>query len=125
MTLKKEDIIPKKLFNNFLAFVANDETWTEPKKVFTSIKELSSQFPFKKIRIIFYYVFQLERDYGYGTNTLHFPLINSLEVSPCGNRKEVHITLNQTFWEWVIKIREAAGIEIDTGGVRGGLNGVK
>lgn len=103
-TFSKNTIIPKKLFNAFIAHVANDESWKEPKKIFFSQKELS-HFPFsqKKLQQLYLNTIEIKR---YDV-LRRFPAIQEIEKK-AGNkgRKETHITLSKACWDIVKKLKD-------------------
>ena len=104
MSIKKQDThISIVLFNAFLSYVANDESWIEPKKVFTSKKEFS-KFPYKwEVQQLYRKKVELKK----GDRERVFHVIQQIEILPGKNRrKETHLKLSKAFWNLVIKVRK-------------------
>ena len=103
MRIKTQDTyISILLFNAILSYVVYDESWTEPKKVFT--KKEFSKFPYKwEVQQLNKKKVELKKE----DREIVFHVIKQIDILPGKyRRKETQITLSDTFWNLVTKGRK-------------------
>lgn len=105
--IEKENRIPEKLFDAFLIYVANDKEWIEPKRIFSSKKELKEKLSFISYRKLFQLYNKFIEIKIEGERDLRIiGIIREIELNTLPNRKETHITLSKHFWNIVTELRK-------------------